>query len=122
MTTVLVVDDEPDIRVLVRMTLARAGYDVVEAETGEAAVALLTARTDIDVVLLDVRLPGISGWDVLEQVGALASEASPQFVMLSAHVDAVARERAKAVGAAVYLSKPFLPDELIAAVAGLSPG
>lgn len=120
MTSVLIVDDEPDIRVLVRLALERAGYTVTEAASGTEALGMLQEH-ELDVVLLDVRMPDLSGWDVLEQLGERTPGAGPRFIMLSAHVDAAARAQAAAAGAE-YMSKPFLPQQLVAAIGALTEG
>jgi CheY-like chemotaxis protein len=116
-TTILVVDDEPDIRLLLRMTLNLASCEVVEAESGEGALDMLAARDDIDIVLLDVRMPpGLTGWEVLERIGERPTDARPQIVMLSAFDDA--KERARA-GNAGYLRKPFEQADLLGTIADL---
>ncbi len=116
MSCVLVVDDEPDIRALVKMALRSAGHTILEADGGYAAIEAL-AHHDVDIMLLDVRMPDLSGWEVLERLEPRAQW--PRVVMLSAHVDAVVRERAKAAGCDGYLSKPFLPADLLATVAAV---
>lgn len=65
--TVLVVDDEPSIRTLIRTVLERAGYDVTTARDGQEAISLLAAR-DYDVVLLDVRMPRLDGIGVVDEL------------------------------------------------------
>jgi CheY-like chemotaxis protein len=112
-SVVLVVDDEPDIRALVVMALRSTGHTIIEAANGQAALDALDQHA-VDLVLLDVRMPDMTGWEVLEKIEA--RNGRPRVVMLSAHVDAVVRERAKAAGCDGYLSKPFMPAELIALV------
>ncbi len=115
MATILVVDDEPDLRVIVRTFLEREGHSVVEADSGEAALAML-ARKDPDLVLLDLRMPGIDGWQVLDELGVERLEALP-VVILSANVDGSSARRAEELGCRGYLSKPFTRVELAALVA-----
>jgi CheY-like chemotaxis protein len=110
---VLVVDDEPDIRALVNMVLRSSGHTIIEADGGLAAIDALEQH-DVDVMLLDVRMPDMNGWDVLERLEPRAER--PRVVMVSAHVDALVRERARAAGCDGYLSKPFMPAELLATV------
>jgi CheY-like chemotaxis protein len=81
---VLVVDDEPDIRMLTRMMLEGAGHDVIEAETGERCIEILDAGENPGLILLDIRLPGIDGWEVLERVSSRTVDPIP-VVMMSAH-------------------------------------
>ena len=116
MSVVLVVDDEPDIRAFVTMALRSAGHTILEADGGLAAIDALRQH-EVDLVLLDVRMPDLSGWDVLERLEP--RPAWPRFVIVSAHVDALVRERARAAGCDGYLSKPFLPTELLATVAAI---
>jgi two-component system OmpR family response regulator len=120
MTSVLIVDDEPDIRVLVRMALERVGHTVLEAASGAEALDVLQHNV-LDVLLLDVRMPGLTGWDVLARLGPRTPGTRPRVIMLSAHVDAAARAQATAAGA-VYMSKPFLPRELVAAIGAITEG
>src|SRR3979411_2113173 len=65
---VLVVDDEADVRLIARLVLTSAGYDVIEAESGEAALAHLEGDQRPDAVLLDVRMRGIDGWETLRRL------------------------------------------------------
>jgi CheY-like chemotaxis protein len=109
-STVLVVDDEPDIRMLARMILETSGYEVVEAKTGEEALDVLAA-TPPDLMLLDIRLPGIDGWEVLTRSRA-ASEPVP-VVMMSAHSSDSTLQRAEEEGSAGYLVKPFKQSDLL---------
>lgn len=113
--TVLVVDDEPDILMMVRHALRLAGYRVVEAETGEAAVEILE-RERPDAILLDLRLPGMDGWGVLGVARRLPSTADVPIVIMSAHATPSTRERAIEAGCAAYLTKPFTIEELTGAV------
>jgi len=113
--TVLVVDDEPDIRVLAKITLQSAGFDVMEAESGEDALAAVE-RTNPDAVLLDIRMPGMNGWEVLEQLKSTDRYGEVPVVVFSAHEMTTAPERAREQGSAGFLAKPFLPEELVEAV------
>jgi CheY-like chemotaxis protein len=65
---VLVVDDNADIRMLLRAVLDRYGYGVVEAGSGTEALSLLRARSDVDVVVLDVQMPDMDGWEILGRI------------------------------------------------------
>ena len=116
MTTVLVVDDEPDLRVLTRLLLEMSGYDVLEAEDGESALHLLTGTHSADVVLLDLRMPGISGWDVLAGLRDKGLLPGLPIVIFSAHMEPREYERALRDGACAYLTKPFTDEQLLAAV------
>jgi len=113
---ILVADDEPHIRAVVRAYLEREGYDVVEAEDGESA--LERARNDgLDLLVLDVMLPGRSGFDVLR---ALRSEGSNVGVlMLTARDDVIDRVAGLELGADDYVTKPFEPREVVARVGAI---
>ena len=108
---VLVVDDEPDIRMLTRMMLEGAGHEVIEAPNGEKALEILDTETP-SLILLDIRLPGIDGWAVLERVTARTQDPVP-VVMMSAHSSEQTLARAAKEGSAGYLVKPFKEAELL---------
>lgn len=110
MTSVLVVDDEPDISLICTLALSLAGYEVEERGTGTEALAYLADQTP-DVVLLDLRLPDVSGWDVLRQLRESGRLDELRVVVFSAH--ASAGHDAKAAGCVSFLAKPFTPDELV---------
>jgi CheY-like chemotaxis protein len=110
---VLVVDDEGDIRMSVRLALQLAGYEVVEAATGEEAVRCVVEQSP-DAVLLDLRLPDIDGWTVLERLEELGRFPQVPVVIGSADAAPASRHRALDAGCAGYLVKPFEPDALIA--------
>jgi CheY-like chemotaxis protein len=114
-STVLVVEDEPDLRLLAATLLQLDGHDVLEAGTGELALDLLRDNR-IDVMLLDIKLPGISGWDVLSRIRAERLDGRPGVVVFSAHVGPVEARRAEELGAVAYLTKPYDDDALLRAV------
>jgi DNA-binding response OmpR family regulator len=107
---VLVVDDDETIRAVVRRLIERAGGAVAEAETGEQGLrALYEGRPAI--VVLDIELPGLDGWQVLERIRQLTDL---PVVMLSARADELEKVRALRAGADDYVTKPFGPQELLA--------
>jgi len=110
---VLIVDDEPDILLMLRVTLEAAGFETGLAADGD--VALQRVREDpFDLVLLDVMMPVLDGWGVLE---ALQHDtAAPKIIVLSAKSASRDVERAMELGAAAYLTKPFEVDGLIARI------
>ena len=117
MATVLIVDDEPDIVLFVRINLELAGHDVRSAADG--AEALESVRRDPpDVLVLDVMMPKIDGWSVLAQMKADPEEAirTVPVVMLTALSDDVDQVRGAIEGAVRYLSKPVTPEALVDAV------
>lgn len=109
---VLVVDDEADIVALVAYHLAKAGYRVSTAATGQDSLAI--ARQDRpSLIVLDLMLPGLSGFDVLEQLRADKETRDVAVVMLTARKDEPDRIRGLSLGADDYLTKPFSPQELV---------
>jgi two-component system, OmpR family, response regulator len=111
---VLIVDDEPDIRRIARLSLVRlGGMEVVEAANGDEALAAAAAEKP-DAVLLDVMMPGRDGPSTLAALRADAATASIPVVFLTAKVMAEEVERLRAIGAAGVLTKPFDPLTLAA--------
>ena len=113
--TILVVDDEPDIRELVRFHLAQEGYAVCEADTGERAIALAsTARPAL--IMLDLMLPGTDGLEVCQRLRKDETLAGVPIIMLTARATEVDRVLGLELGADDYITKPFSPRELVARV------
>ena len=117
MATVLIVDDEPDIVLFVRVNLELAGHAVRSAADGAEALESILGDPP-DVVVLDVMMPKIDGWSVLAQMKAHDDEAirTVPVVMLTALTDDVDQVRGAIEGAVRYLSKPVTPDALLEAV------
>jgi CheY-like chemotaxis protein len=112
--TILVVDDSATKRYLLVSWLTRAGFTVVEAESGSEALATL-AGSDIDLVLLDVKLPDMSGFEVCERIKSGVEYGVLPVIHVSAHaVDVVDKTQGLNRGADAYLVEPIEPDELIA--------
>ncbi len=109
--TVLVVDDEPAIRRLLRTTLDAAGYRVEEAESGKTALEAM-ARKPADVVVLDLGLPNMDGFEVLRRLREGGS--AVPVVVLSSRTDESGKVRALDMGADDYVTKPFGVEELLA--------
>lgn len=108
---ILVVDDEPDITALVAYHLAKAGYRVSTAANGPDA--LKAAREERpDLVILDVMLPGISGYDVLDELRRREETKDVGVILLTARREEPDRIRGLTLGADDYLTKPFSPHEL----------
>jgi two-component system, OmpR family, phosphate regulon response regulator PhoB len=115
---VLVVDDEKDIVALVAYHLAKNGYRVSTASTG--AEALQAAREERPaLVVLDLMLPGMSGFEVLEQLRATEQTREVAVLMLTARREEADRIRGLSLGADDYLAKPFSPQELVLRVAAI---
>lgn len=107
---VLVVDDEPPIRKLLRMGLSTQGYEILEASNGKASLELLAQNPDL--VILDLGLPDMQGLELLRMMRA-RNEAVP-IVVLSSRGDEVGKVQALDLGADDYITKPFGMDELLA--------
>jgi two-component system phosphate regulon response regulator PhoB len=115
---ILVVDDEPDITALVAYHLAKAGYRVSTAANGPDA--LKAAREERpDIVILDVMLPGVSGYDVLDELRRREETKEVGVILLTARREEPDRIRGLTLGADDYLTKPFSPHELALRVSAL---
>lgn len=110
--TILVVDDEPEITDVVRRYLEQDGYRVVSAADGRAALATFQ-REKPHLVVLDLMLPGIDGWEVARQIRA---GGTTPIIMLTARGDEVDRLLGLGLGADDYITKPFSPREVVARV------
>jgi two-component system chemotaxis response regulator CheY len=115
---VLVVDDTIIARRLLRLTLAGAGFDVVEAENGVDALAIL-AESEIEVLVCDVNMPRMGGLDLLELVRQQPKYADLPVVFLTVDEQKDLVARAKGGGAKAWVAKPFVPERLVALVRSL---
>lgn len=115
MSTILVVDDEPQIRRALSLNLGARAYEVLEATTGEAAVALVRSRHP-DVVLLDLGLPDMDGIEVLESIRQWSHVS---VIVLTVRDDERSKAEAFAAGADEYITKPFDMAELADRIAGV---
>jgi len=119
MGRVLVVDDEPDVLLLCRLNLQQRGHELLEAADGSTALALARDRHP-DVIVLDLMLPGISGYDVLEALQRDEMTTDIPVLVLTAKSLRADRERSHGLGASAFLTKPFLPNELCEMVDSLA--
>jgi DNA-binding response OmpR family regulator len=110
---VLIVEDDPDLLVVLRVNLTAMGVDPILAGDGRTAISRILAEKP-DAVVLDVMLPGIDGWSVLEDLHAMGDPVP--IVVCSAKKDVEDRERARELGATGYVIKPFDIDRLVDAV------
>jgi two-component system alkaline phosphatase synthesis response regulator PhoP len=111
MTRVLVIDDEAPIRLLCRVNLEAEGMEVIEASDGPTG--LEKARNEEpDVILLDVMMPGLDGWQVAEELLDSDSTSSIPIVFLTARAEVRDRARGLDLGGIDYVTKPFNPIEL----------
>ena len=117
MRKVLVLEDEENIRSFVVINLKRAGYQTVEAGTGEEALEVLKANPDVKVALLDVMLPGIDGFEVCRRIRAMDNKIG--IIMLTARAQEMDKVTGLMTGADDYVTKPFSPAELTARIDAL---
>lgn len=115
---VLVVDDEPNIRLSLEFLMRKAGYEVSAVEDGEAALEAVRTATP-DLVLLDVTLPRLSGYEVCEAVRANPEWNGVRILMLTARGREIEREKGLALGADDYVTKPFATQDVVARVKAL---
>ena len=113
MSLILAVDDEADILLVIGVILRNRGHVVLEATSGEMALELLE-RESPDAMLLDIRMPGIDGLEVLERLRDKSLLSSLPVIMLSAYSNPSTLERATELGCKGFVTKPFLPERLTA--------
>ena len=118
MTTVLVADDDADIRDLVAFKLEQAGLEVITVGDGQAAVETARARQP-ELAVLDVSMPGLSGIDVCRALRAEPATAGMLIIMLTARVQEQDVEGGFSAGADDYVTKPFSPRELVSRIQAL---
>lgn len=111
--TILVVDDEPNVVEIVRLYLSREGFTVLTALDGEAALALARRTPPPDLIVLDLMLPKVDGWEVCRRVRTFSAV---PIIMLTARGEDIDRIVGLELGADDYLAKPFNPRELVARV------
>lgn len=118
--TVLVIEDSPVIRRLIEVCLRPLGVHITMVPDGQAG--LQSAAVDRpDVVVLDIGLPGIDGWEVLARLGSSELTAEVPVMLLTGHADEFGATDARATGAAAFMTKPFQPETLRRQVAELLP-
>jgi DNA-binding response OmpR family regulator len=108
---ILVVDDQPDIRLMCRVNLQLEGYEVLEAADGDAGLVMVRLERP-DLILLDVMMPGLDGWQFMKEIKADDDLADIPIVLLTARVQREDEIRGWLSGAADYLPKPFNPSTL----------
>ncbi len=113
--TIVVVEDERDIRELVRFHLEKEGYAVREADSGEAALAQVSAERPA-LIILDLMLPGTDGLEVCRRLRSQEATHTVPIIMLTARAAEVDRVIGLELGADDYITKPFSPRELVARV------
>jgi len=116
---ILVVDDEPYVGRIIQLKLERSPYEVEVVRDGRVALERLRTPLPIDLVLLDLVLPGASGLDVLEAIRRLPHRAETPVIMLTAKGQDADRDRAIQLGATDFLTKPFSPKKLLGRIDAL---
>ncbi len=107
---ILIVDDEPDVLLTLRMIFEAEGFDPLLAADGETALRRVDEELP-DLVVLDIMMPVLDGWFVLAELGGRPTH--PHVVVCSAKSGDEDRARARELGAAEYVTKPFEPDDLV---------
>lgn len=117
MAKILIVDDDPHIRKLIRVILSDEGFTILEAEDGKDALSLLDSEK-VDLIILDIMMPNMDGWDLCENIRTYYSDSLP-ILMLTAKGETAQKVKGFNLGADDYLVKPFHPAELLAKIKAL---
>jgi twitching motility two-component system response regulator PilG len=112
---VMIVDDSPTVRKILSMTLERAGYGVLSAADGEAALLTLDDALP-DLILLDISMPKLDGYEVCKRIKANARTAHVPVVMLSGKDGFFDKVKGRIAGATEYLTKPFATPAVLAVI------
>lgn len=113
---ILVADDEPHIGRIIQLKLERGPYRVTLAADGREALEHLRGAERVDLVLLDIMMPYLSGFDVLDEVRRLPHRERTPVIMLTAKGQDTDRARSMELGATEFLTKPFSPNKLLARI------
>jgi len=113
--TILAVDDSASMRQMVKLTLSSAGYDVVEAEDGRAALAKAQVR-GVNMVLTDLNMPNMDGLSLIRELRKLSAYNGVPIIFLTTESDAAKKSEAKAAGATAWIVKPFQQEQLLSVV------
>jgi two-component system, cell cycle response regulator DivK len=117
---ILAVDDQEDNRRILRDLLTSAGYEVIEAKTGEDAVTSAEAHVP-DLILMDIQLPGIDGYEATRRIKAKPALRPIPLIVVTSYALSGDETKALAAGADAYVSKPFSPRALLAKVREFLP-
>ena len=113
--SILVADDDPDILELVTLRLERAGFDVIQATDGDAALELACRHTPV-LAVLDVSMPGRNGYDVTRELRRRDPARVTRVLLLTARAQEADKAVGAEAGADAYMTKPFSPQELLAQI------
>src|SRR5580700_4018435 len=117
---ILIVDDSESVRMIARIALREQGYEVVEAGNGIEALKQLDAER-VNLVISDVNMPEMDGITLLKQIKASAKHKFMSIIMLTTETGQDKKDEGRAAGAKAWITKPFQPNVLIAAVSKLMP-
>jgi DNA-binding response OmpR family regulator len=117
--TVLVVDDNELMRLLLKTRLEREGYQVIEAFDGQTAIDVVLAQKP-SVVICDLAMPKVSGLDVIKAVRQQLGESAPPFIVLTANYDSLTRIKSLEMGASEIFPKPIPFEKLLLAIKNLT--
>jgi two-component system cell cycle response regulator DivK len=112
---ILVVEDQEDNRQIIRDMLAATGYEIVEAESGEEALAAV-AKQRPDLILMDILLPGIDGYEVTRRIKADPALRSIPIIAVTSYALSGEEQKARAAGCDEYVPKPYSPRQLLAKI------
>ena len=114
--TILVVDDSGSFRTVVKLALQKAGYVVIEAGDGQAALGKLEGGTKVHLIVCDVNMPIMDGLTFLKQVKTMAAYKFTPVIMLTTESQEAKKAEGRAAGAKAWITKPFQPSQLVDAV------
>lgn len=112
---ILAVEDQEDNMQILRDLLSSAGFDVIEAENGELALAILKQRRP-DLILMDIQIPKIDGYEVTRRIKADPSLKSIPVIAVTSHALGGGEEKARAAGCDDFVAKPYSPRQLLAKI------
>jgi two-component system chemotaxis response regulator CheY len=119
--SVLAVDDSKTMRDMVSFTLRGAGYSVVEAENGVAALKVLQGGPKVDVIITDVNMPEMDGITLVKRIRGLPQYSGTPVLILTTESDQSKKDEGRNAGATGWIVKPFSPEKLLQIVAKVSP-
>ena len=114
--TILVVDDSGSFRTVVKLALKKAGYGVLEAGDGQAALSTLQGDTKVHLIVCDVNMPVMDGLSFLRELKTLPAYKFTPVIMLTTESQEAKKAEGRAAGAKAWITKPFQPSELVDAV------
>lgn len=117
--TILIVDDSGSLRTVVRLTLERAGYEVLEAGDGKQALTCLSAQNKVHLIISDVNMPNMDGISFVKEVKQHPRHKFAPVIMLTTEGQDAKKEQGRAAGAKAWMLKPFNPPQLLDAVSKL---